>query len=189
MGRGRTIEPGAESIAALTSACRAGDAEAWEQLLDRYERLVYAVARREGLSAEDAADVTQTTFEALLGQLDRIRDDEQIASWLMTVARRQTWRVRNERRRQVPDSDVAGEPHPTTIDPIADHSTHLWIYDGLTKLDRRCRDLLTALYFDPEGPSYEQVAARLGRPLGSIGPTRARCLVRLRAILGEVRWA
>jgi len=170
---------------ALLDACRRGDPAAWDAVLDRYERLVYAIASREGLSTEDAADVTQTTFEALLAQLDRIRDDTQIASWLMTVARRQAWRVRNDRNRQMPDEATTVDDSVGTTDPLADHHTTLWVYEGLSELDSPCRDLITALYFDPGTPSYAEVASRLGRPVGSIGPTRARCLQRLRIILQE----
>jgi len=176
-----------QTAADLVSACRAGDAEAWDALIERYERLVYAVAIREGLCREDAADVTQVTFEELLNQLDRIRDDAQIASWLMTVARRQAWRVRDRQRRHLdhepPGDGTVGE---TVHDPVADHDLVLWLYDGLAKLGRECRWLLTSLYFDPASPSYAEVAGRLGRPVGAIGPTRARCLQRLRAIMTEV---
>jgi len=169
----------------LLDACRRGDTEAWDAVLDRYERLVYAIACREGLSKEDAADVTQTTFEALLAQLDRIRDDTQISSWLMTVARRQAWRVRNDRNRHLPVEATTFDNPENSTDPVADHHVALWVYGGLSELDPRCRDLITALYFDPGTPSYAEVASRLGRPVGSIGPTRARCLKRLRGILEE----
>jgi RNA polymerase sigma factor (sigma-70 family) len=180
-------QAGASTVDVL-AGCRAGSAEAWDALLDRYERLVFAVATGEGLSIEDAADVTQTTFEALLAQLDRIRDDTQIASWLMTVARRQAWRIRNDRTRQFPDEATTTEDAPDPSDPVADHNTSMWVYEGVSELDNPCRSLITALYFDPRTPSYAEVASRLGRPVGSIGPTRARCLERLRKILGEVHW-
>ncbi|MEL7155693.1 MAG: sigma-70 family RNA polymerase sigma factor [Actinomycetota bacterium] len=171
--------------AGLVVACRRGDAEAWDELLDRFERLVFAVALREGLSIEDAADVTQTTFEALLAQLDRIRDDTQVASWLMTVARRQAWRVRKDRDRLRPDEQTTLDGTEDMIDPTDDTADVLWVYQGMSELGSPCRDLITALYFDPGTPSYAEVATRLGRPVGSIGPTRARCLQRLRHILGE----
>lgn len=172
----------------LLEQCRAGDSAAWDRLLDRYERLVFAVASREGLSTDDAADVTQTTFEALLEQLHRIRDDEQIASWLMTVARRQAWKVRNEGRRQLPAEPDSTGFDVEVADPIPEHNTRIWIYGALSQLDEPCRELLTALYFEQAGPSYAEIAARLGRPVGSIGPTRARCLRRLKRILGEDCW-
>lgn len=185
----RADQATAASTAELASACRAGTHEAWEELVDRYERLVFAVAAREGLSVDDAADVTQTTFEALLAQLDRIRDDDQIASWLMTVARRQAWRVRNDRARQAADESITIDGDGGSVDPISDHNTVMWVYQSLSKLDSPCRELITALYFDPISPSYAEVASRFGRPIGSIGPTRARCLNRLRELLGEVTWS
>ena len=83
-------------------------AEAWDLLVKRYERLVFSVARRNGLNPEDAADVTQGTFVTLIDSLDRLRDEERLASWLMTVTRRQSWRVRNLSRRQV-DIETAPE--------------------------------------------------------------------------------
>ncbi len=175
----------------LARACRDGDPAAWAELLDRYERMVFAIACREGLSLDDAADVTQITFESLLAQMNQIRDDTQIASWLMTVARRQAWRIRNDRIKQVPDESLtmATGPEPEASDPITQHSIAMWVYEGLADLDARCRDLITALYFDPGGGgSYAEIASRLGRPVGSIGPTRARCLERLRRLLGDMEW-
>ena len=180
----------AVAVDELVSACRSGDSEAWDCLVDRYLNLVYAIAVREGLSTEDAADLTQSTFEALLAQMDRLRDDSRIASWLMTVARRQAWRMRNRRNRQaaLPDESVLGPDDLSVEDPGDEVATTMWVYDGLSQLDDPCRSLITALYFDPRSPSYAEIAARLGRPVGSIGPSRARCLQRLRTILGEVTW-
>lgn len=175
----------------LLEACRSGDAEAWEQLVDKYHNLVFAIALGEGLSTEDAADLTQSTFEALLSQLDRIRDDSRIASWLMTVARRQAWRVRNRKNRVgvLPDESSADPDQLSSEDSADEVVKVLWVYEGLSKLDSPCRRLLTALYFDPASPSYAEIAAELCRPVGSIGPCRARCLARLRAILGEATFA
>lgn len=175
-------------LADVTSAVRSGSREAWNELLSRFERLVFAIAYREGLSIADAADVTQATFEELLKQLDRIRDDDRISSWLITVARRQAWRVNADRQREIPDDNVVQTADEDAINPISDHNTLLWTMDGLSKLDQRCRDLLMLLYFDPQRPSYAELANRLGRPVGSIGPTRARCLQRLRSIMGDGEW-
>lgn len=171
----------------LVGACRSGDAEAWEHLVDKYHNLVFAIAVGEGLSVEDAADLTQSTFEALLAQLDKIRDDARIASWLMTVARRQAWRVRNRRGRMAirPDESTGTPEELSTNDGSDDVVRLMWVYEGLSQLDDQCRQLITALYFDPMSPSYAEIAADIGRPVGSIGPCRARCLARLRAILGE----
>lgn len=163
----------------LIQRCREGDAQAWDLLVGQYERLVFSVALRNGLSREDAADVTQSTFLALLGSLDSLRQEDRLASWLMTVARRQAWRVR---RRPDPERGQALVPLPAA-DAIGDWEQLEWLHSGLQQLALGCRDLLHALYFDPSEPSYSQIAARLGRAVGSIGSMRARCLDQLRSIL------
>lgn len=165
----------------LLRRCRRRDSEAWNQLVSRYERLVYTVALRNGLSAEDAADVTQSTFVALVDSLSRIRDDEKLASWLMTVARRQAWRTRNLSRRTV-TLEAAAEG---VADPFADWATVTALHDALATLGGPCRDLLLALYFEQEEPSYAEIAHRLGRSIGGIGPLRGRCLDKLRVILRD----
>lgn len=167
--------------AELLARCRSRDAEAWHLLVARYERLVYSVARRNGLSDEDAADVTQGTFVTLIDSLSRIRDEERLASWLMTVTRRQAWRVRNLSRR-----DVQLEHAPEEVDdPFGDWDSQVALHDALAELGGTCRKLLEALYFDPESPSYAEIAERFGRSIGGIGPLRGRCLEKLKAILTE----
>jgi len=176
--RSQVAEP---TDAELLERCRRRDGEAWNLLVTRYERLVYSVARRNGLSEEDAADVTQGTFVALLDALGRIRDEERLASWLMTVTRRQAWRVRNLSRR-----DVQLEQAPDVVDDSSeDWAAVLALHDALAELGGTCRSLLEALYLDPESPSYAEIAARFGRSIGGIGPLRGRCLEKLRAILTE----
>jgi len=167
----------------LLVGCRAGDRAAWDRLVSRYERLLFSVAMRNGLSREDAADVTQTTFIALLDSIMTIREDEKLASWLMTVARRHAWRM----RRREPQASLQDDTVMT--DEIVDWEQVADLHDGLRQLGSPCQDLLHALYFDPREPSYAQVASRLGRAVGSLGPLRARCLTKLRAILGEDAWA
>jgi RNA polymerase sigma factor (sigma-70 family) len=167
--------------AELLQGCRAGDPLAWTTLVARYERLIFSVALRNGVSREDAADVTQLTFIALLGSVDRLRDDERLASWLMIVARRQAWRVRRRN-----DQDLAARESPDpSEDPFAAWERAAALHDGLRRLGAPCRELLSALYFDPVTPSYVEVADALGRAVGGIGPARARCLQRLRALLEE----
>ncbi len=183
--RTRDVDQGRHDVAGLVSACRQGDARAWDLLLDRFEPLVFTIARREGLGVEDAADVTQTTFEALLAQLDRIQDDGQISYWLMTVARRQAWRQRTRRQRERLEPEPGSDGEAQEVDAIPAVSTNLWLYAGLAELGAPCRDLIQALYFDPQPPSYAELADRMRRPLGSIGPTRARCLRRLRELLRD----
>jgi RNA polymerase sigma factor (sigma-70 family) len=165
----------------LLNACRAGNPEAWELLVERYERLVFSVALRNGASREEAADITQMTFIALLESIGKLREEQRVASWLMSVARRLAWR---QRRRS--DRERLGlEGISSSDDAIENWERVAVIQEGLQRLNRPCRDLILALYFDPASPSYAAVAERLGRPIGGIGPMRARCLQRLRSLLGE----
>lgn len=178
---GRTRVTGFSDNAELLVGCRDGDHRAWEQIVDRYERLVYAIPLREGLRRDDAADVTQETFAALVDSLDRIKDPDRLGYWLMTVARRLTWRVRHGQRHGVIDLDeIAADDGPSIVDGTL-HA--VWVHEAITRLDDPCRSLVLSLFFDPSEPSYGEIALRLGRPLGSVGPLRARCLGRLREIL------
>jgi RNA polymerase sigma factor (sigma-70 family) len=167
----------------LIRACRAGDAHAWQRLLDKYERLVFSISLNHGLTSDDAADVTQITFTILLQNLGTLPDHVRLAPWLATVARRHTWRLvaRNRREAVNPTEDVASNE---TLSGVIDDSRRWelteWIHYGLSTLDERCRKLLLALYFDAEQPSYAQVAEHLNMPVGSIGPTRARCLEQMK---------
>ena len=173
----------------LIRACRAGDARAWERLLDKYERLVFSISLNYGLTTDDAADVTQITFTILLQNLDSVPDGIRLAPWLATVTRRHTWRLlaRNRREAINPDEDLAGnETLGGVTDPRERWELSEWLNYGLSTLDERCRQLLLALYFDAEQPSYEQVAEQLKMPIGSIGPTRARCLEQMKQRLGSV---
>lgn len=172
---------GVPTDAELLERCRARDGEAWDLLVARYERLVYSVARRNGLTVDDAADVTQTTFLSLLDSLDKLKDETRLASWLMTVARRQSWKVRNAVRRYT-DLEFAPEE---SVDPFADWAQVTALHDALAQLGDPCRGLLEALYLEEGSPSYAEIAARLGRSIGGIGPLRGRCLEKVRAILGE----
>jgi RNA polymerase sigma factor (sigma-70 family) len=184
-GRLRMISVRGEALAPsdleLLSACRAGDQGAWELLVERYERLVFSVALRNGVTREEAADITQMTFIALLESIGKLREDQRLASWLMSVARRLAWR---QRRRS--DRECLGVERMTwPEDPIAEWERIAVVHEGLMRLGRACRDLLLALYFDPASPSYAIIAERFGRSIGGIGPMRARCLQRLRVLLGE----
>jgi RNA polymerase sigma factor (sigma-70 family) len=170
----------------LILACRKGEKQAWEQLLDRYERLVYSIPLNYGLSRDDAADIAQTTFIIFMESLDNLRADSHLSAWLCTVAKRHTWRLleRQRRERINPEADL-GE----TAVYIPDHGSQRqmerweateWLEQGLALLDDRCRELLLILYFSPQQPAYTEVAAALDMAVGSVGPTRARCLERLK---------
>jgi RNA polymerase sigma factor (sigma-70 family) len=169
--------------------CRNGDLGAWQRLLDRYERLVFSVPRRYGLSREDAADITQLTFTILFQSMDTLSEDSTLGAWLTTVARRHTWRRLDRKRRE--EAGLYGSSSEKIL--LADTDTEdverweltEWLNYGLSLVGKSCRDLLSALYLDPKQPSYAEVASRLGMAVGSVGPTRIRCLKRLRRILSE----
>jgi RNA polymerase sigma factor (sigma-70 family) len=181
------------STTGLLRRCRERDDEAWAELVSAYERLVFCVACREGLGADDAADVTQIVFESLLTALPNLRDDERLPAWLVSVARRQAWRVRDRGHRERPASPLVEDDAVTPLaarndDWCSEVERSLCLRNALLELGEPCRSLLIALYFDSTCPSYAEVALRLGRPLGSIGPSRARCLDHLRALMESCHW-
>jgi RNA polymerase sigma factor (sigma-70 family) len=170
--------------------CRNGDVGAWQRLLDRYERLVFSVPRRYGLSREDASDITQLTFTILFQSMDTLPENSNLGAWLITVARRHTWRLLNRKRREDAggyggSNDGTSMLANTGSDEVERWELTQWLEHGLSLVGKPCRDLLSALYLDPRQPSYAEVAARFGMAVGSVGPTRIRCLKRLRQVLGE----
>lgn len=175
------------SDADLLRRIRAGHTESWDVLIDRHQRLVYSVALRSGLDPEDAVDVAQSTFLALLESQASVKDDDRLVGWLVTVTRRQAWRVRERRHRERP----AARPHTLDPDGLVDSGGLLdWeqlsvLHTAVDQLGSPCRELIKALYFDARRPTYAQVAREMGRSIGGIGPLRGRCLSQLRRLVGE----
>ncbi|WP_312881297.1 RNA polymerase sigma factor [Actinomadura alba] len=182
MGPAGTTDTNGASPGDLVAWARKGDQSAWAALTARYSGMVWAIARAHGLGEADAADVTQTTWLRLVERIDRIRDPERVGAWLAVTARRETVRLRRHQ--------VGGRALPplAATDPGPDHVC----------LDReRLRVVMTAIQALPElcrhvlrlfalSPGYAEVAAALDMPIGSVGPTRTRCLTSLRARLGGV---
>lgn len=179
----------------LVKACRTGDAAAWEALVTRFQRLVYAVPRNAGLDDEQCADIFQRAFTLLVEHLDRLEHPERVRAWLVTTARRETLRTlqRADRLRPLPGhSDEDAESPAILIDasPLPEETVvkleeqHL-VRTALSKLDERCQRLLTMLFYLHESPSYDAIARDLGVSVGSIGPTRARCLQKFANILKD----
>ncbi len=175
----------------LIQSCRQGDAQAWNTLVDKYERLVYSIALNYALSPHDAADISQITFTILLQSLDNLRADSRLGPWLATVARRHTWRLLERQRRESanPTEDLSDGLRQIADDasaaPFKRWERIEWLDSGLSLLNERCQALLQALYLDARQPSYDEVAAQLDMAVGSVGPTRARCLKRLKQLLLE----
>jgi RNA polymerase sigma factor (sigma-70 family) len=172
-------------LAQLVRAAGAGDREAWNGLVERLSGLVWSITRAHRLEDAEAADVVQTTWLRVVEQLDRVRDPERIAAWVATTARRECLHALRARRGQVAlpegwqDAEAERE-EPAASLITAERDRELWsAFEGLSE---RCRALLRVLMADP-APGYVEVAAALDMPVGSIGPTRMRCLERLRELL------
>jgi RNA polymerase sigma factor (sigma-70 family) len=178
----------------LIRACLAGDSAAWETLVARYQRLVYSIPLKARLSADDAADIFQSVWLKLYEKLASLRDHEKLASWLITTTTREVWRVaarhRRERTQAIADSDDHNESHkeiaaPT---PLADAERELLeqqqlVREAIESLPERCRQLLTMLFYEKDESSYADIGGRLGMPVSSVGPTRARCLEKMKKLL------
>jgi RNA polymerase sigma factor (sigma-70 family) len=156
--------------------------EPWSSVLQRFTARIRSVARAHRLSAHDAEDVVQTTWLRLLEHLDRVREPEAVGAWLQTTARRESLRVLREGARTQPVEEERLETHEEAagageVVELLERVTLLG--QAIQALPRRQRDLMLTLLAEPE-PSYADVARRLDMPIGSIGPTRARSLERLR---------
>lgn len=184
----------------LLRGCRDGRADAWSTLVRRYQRLVYTVPRRAGLADEAAADVFQTTFARLLEHLHRIDDASRVRAWLVTTARRETLRLLEQAGRQVSaDAPVGGDdeggdggegllarlpdPAPLPDALLSQLQQHDRLRQAVDRLDPRSRQFVELLFLQDEPLPYSEIASRLGIAEGSIGPTRARVLAKLRALL------
>jgi RNA polymerase sigma factor (sigma-70 family) len=167
-------------------AAAGGDQAAWACLVARYNALLWSVARSFGLGPVDASDVVQTSWLRLVEHLDRIEDPDRVGSWLATTARNECLAVLRRQRRQSPTRDVDERedsgPAPDDNLLATERETVLW--RALQQVSERCRTLLRVLAADPP-PSYEEVGAALSMPVGSIGPTRARCLLKLRRLIDD----
>lgn len=177
------------TLGPLLEAAAAGDGAAWDSLVERFTGLLWATARAHRLSSADAADVVQTTWLRLVENLGRIQDPERLGGWLATTARRECLVVLRRSHREPPIGDerlldsVPDQRSPLDAALLADErDAALWRV--FAELPDRCRRLLRVLLADP-APSYAEVAEALEMPVGSIGPTRQRCLSSLRVLAVE----
>jgi RNA polymerase sigma factor (sigma-70 family) len=170
----------------LVSMCLSGDALAWEMLIIRYRRLIYSVPVRFGFTSADASDVFQAVCLKLLEHLHELKDESKVSAWLITTTTRQCIRARSRKHRESGiDEDFEEPPDPAdnleTLHIVVEQQQT--IRDAVDQLPARCRALISTLYFDPRSLSYEEISQHLGMPVASIGPTRSRCLDKLRTIL------
>jgi RNA polymerase sigma factor (sigma-70 family) len=175
---------GGSSTTTLLEHAASGDQLAWRELLDRYDRLVRSVAASFCLQAADVHDVAQTTWLRLLQNLHTIRDPERLAGWLAVTATRESLAIL---RRASRHTQVVEEPPDSATDTeasVAARDTARALWETVAELPPRQERLLVAL-FREELDSYNEAATRCAMPIGSIGPTRARALSRLRSRLAE----
>jgi RNA polymerase sigma factor (sigma-70 family) len=180
--------------ALLVARCRQGDAAAWRALVKRHQRLVYAIVMRLGLDEHSAADVFQTVFTRLVQHLPRIADPTRLQGWIAVTAKREgLLQLRRGRRtvsmsRDDDDDDAADwdlvDEAARPGDALDELQQQARLRRALDQLDERSRTLLLLLFrADGEKVAYEDVARQMGLPIGSIGPTRARCLEKLRKLM------
>jgi RNA polymerase sigma factor (sigma-70 family) len=166
--------------------CLKGDAQAWEALIMRYKRLIYSVPVKFGFSSTDASDVFQGVCLKLLEHLHEVKDDRKISSWLATTTTRQCIHLRMLKYREAASEDDIEEPADPgdNLEEVRILAEQLQaVRDSLEQLADRCRRLIEVLYLDPKQRSYEEIGLEFGMPVASIGPTRARCLEKLKTIL------
>ena len=178
----------ARSDEQLLAACRRGEEDAWEALVLRYQRLIYTIPRRAGLGEDAAAEIFQDVFTTLLESIEGIEQPSRLQAWLVTTAKRKTWRAVGRAKALRPFASEEGDEDE--MYDLADEGLlpdelltrleeqHL-VRAAIGELGERCRTLLQMLFYAAEPPPYSEIAAALGTSEGSIGPTRARCLKKL----------
>lgn len=175
-------------LAGLMRAARQGDQDALGQIITELSPLLWQVVRVAGLSSSDAEDVLQTVWLRLVAHLDNIHDSAALTGWLVTTTKREAWRVSAVGRRQLPaDQELLNElpdEGPGSEEQVIVDEQRRALWGAIGRLSERCQDLLRIIAFASR-PDYAAVAAALGMPIGSIGPTRGRCLAKLRALLAE----
>lgn len=174
-------------VARLVRRAADGDRQAWERLVDQYARLIWSITGEFRLTESDAADVAQTTWLRLLEHIHRIQYPDRVGSWLAATARNECLRNIAAHKRVVLGHDDGDLDKAAALEPdvdarlIADERAQV-VQDAMSSLPRRWQRLLELLMADPPA-SYAEISDQLGLPIGSIGPTRGRCLDRLRVQL------
>jgi RNA polymerase sigma factor (sigma-70 family) len=185
-GSGHAAADRAARLGACLVRARDGDTVALGEIVRELNPLLWHVARGEGLTAEESADVVQTSWLELLRRLHEIRSPQALTSWLVTATRREAWRMRKLTRRQASDGaaqlESVADPDPGPGERLLTDERDRVLWRHVQRLPGRCRELLR-IVAQVARPDYATVAEALGMPVGSIGPTRGRCLAKLRELL------
>jgi RNA polymerase sigma factor (sigma-70 family) len=171
--------------ASLLARAAQGDQRAWDELVAEHSRLLWAVARSFRLDAADANDVVQTTWLRLVEHLDRIEDPRRLVGWLVTTARREAMRVLRRSGRERPAGEEStldrADDSPAVDAALLMDERDRALWQAYERLGEKCQQLLRIAVTHPA--AYEEISAALGMPVGSIGPTRRRCLTQLKSLL------
>jgi RNA polymerase sigma factor (sigma-70 family) len=173
------------AVTALVRCASNGENQAWDALIERYTPLIWSICRRYRLGGADAEDVAQAVWLKLVDHLDHLRNPAALPGWLATTARRECGRVlRVAGPSRTWERVLAAENIPDTRSATAEEELlaaerHAALREAFLRLPPSCQQLLALLIEDPPLP-YAEIGARLGMPVGSIGPNRSRCLDRLR---------
>ena len=176
----------------LLRNCQRGDESAWNELVNRYQRLIVTIPRRAGLSEEQASDVLQEVFLTLFEKLDKIEQPEKLRSWLVTTAKFKTWGIiRGEKGFYSPETEEEMELEMASLadnSPLADDvlieiEQQYQIRNALKQLEERCQKILSMIYLRDSAASYLEVSEAIGVGETSISPLRKRCLDKLAKIL------
>jgi RNA polymerase sigma factor (sigma-70 family) len=173
-------------LAACLSRAMAGELSALDPVVAELNPLLWHVARSQGLTEEDAADVVQTSWLELVRQLHAIRSPMALTGWLVSATKREAWRVNARRRKQAgPGVEELGDPPdpvPLPVEQVVTDERDQALWRQFGQLSERCKALLRVVA-QANRPDYAAIADALGMPRGSIGPTRGRCLAKLRGLL------
>lgn len=180
-------------LGALLARAQDGDREQLREIVAELTPLLWRVARGQGLAHDDAEDVVQTVWLSLVARLAQIRTPAALIAWLVTATKRESWRLRGvlERTRVIGVEELAEvvDPGVPAEDLIIANERLRFVREAMERLTPRCAELLRMLAV-ADRPDYDAVAQSLGMPRGSVGPSRGRCLAKLRAILlADTRWS
>jgi len=178
----------------LIEACLRGDDQAWEVLLVRYQRLIYSIPLRYGLSEHDANDIFQNVCLLLWENLKRVRDRTRLGAWLVITTRRECWRLMQRHKKDGTLSDAVDldENIPGGVrseDEFLIMERQSQVRAAIGSLQSPCQELLTLLFYAEPRPAYSTISQNLGLPEGSIGPTRLRCLEKMMKVLEDTGFA
>ena len=173
-------------LAALLESARHGRRESLNEIVVELSPVLWQVARAQGLDREAAEDVIQCTWLSLLRHLDQIHSPLALTAWLVTATKREAWRARGAHRAERPLDENqmtdTEDPQPLPEELVLLAERHRDVWQAVRRLPQRCQELLRVVAFSHR-PDYDAVATALGMPRGSIGPTRGRCLAKLRTLI------